>query len=678
MKYRPEIDGLRALAVIPVILFHAGFDLFSGGYLGVDIFFVISGYLITTIIIQELTSGHFTLSGFYERRVRRIFPALAFLILATIPLAWLCLPPDAMSDYALSLIGVATFSSNFVFWKQDGYFETAAELTPLLHTWSLAVEEQFYLIFPLAMLIVWKFGKKVIVVLCLVGFLLSLLIAQWATQYAVRGGFFLLPPRGWELLIGTFCAFYLQWRCKTKGHHVRAMRWHQALSLCGLAMVLYAIFGFDSLTPTPSLYTLIPTLGAAFIILYANQGTFVQTLLSQKVLVRIGLISYSAYLWHHPVFVFYRYNTLAEPPHLTMLALSIFSLALGWMSWKFIEQPFRQKNRIRLSTVYKLAALFTLILIGFGIAGYINKGFPKRVSISLPENLQWNSLGEKFETLGYVCDFKTIEGTQNVLGCEYGDITSDETIVIYGDSHAEAMSYALDKTMRDKGIKVLQLDINGCENIPYFRQNNDMLVTDCAQRYEEFLAYVQSLSTDVILINRWTFKLFPLDGYDVTMPYKNSLGHLENESYREYGVYDQGAIHYDPKTKEKFLEIFIKKLAAASKTLFLVYPVPEMAGDIARANILYRNKTGEILQEIAIPYSDYESRNAFVISVFDKLDVSHIKRIKPSEIFCNSFSQGHCMAQYDSVPFYLDDDHLSDIGAQMIIDEIIAERQAQQ
>lgn len=676
MKYRAEIDGLRALAVLPVVFFHAGFDIFSGGFIGVDVFFVISGYLITTIIIQELQAGHFKLANFYDRRIRRIFPALALMTLVCIPVAWMCLPADAMEDFSLSLIGVATFSSNFVFWKQDGYFDTTAELTPLLHTWSLAVEEQYYILFPLAMMCFWRFRKRVIVILCLFVFLLSLGLAQWATLYAVRGGFYLLPPRGWELLIGAFCAFYLQWRVAEKGHDVNDIRAQQLLSMLGLAMIGWAVFCFDKLTPTPSLLTLVPTVGAALIILYANKGTWVNRILAIKPVVGIGLISYSTYLWHQPVFVFYRYNTLIEPSAFVMMGLSVISVALGWLSWRFVERPFRIKDFIPRRIVFSMAAAFCGLILFFGVQGYRSEGFPERSYVQLPENLEWTSLGDKIRSKGEPCDFQLIPGTRYVLACEFGDVNAKDMIVLYGDSHAKTMLDALDGTFKKNRIKGVQLDVYECENIPYVRQNGNLATTDCDQRYEEFLSYIKALSTDVIVVNRWTFRLFPLEGYDVAMPYKNSEGNAENESYREYAVYRNSELAYDAKTKETYLKLFIEKLAQASQTLYLVYPVPELAVDVSRANLLYRNRTGKILQDISVPYVDYQTRNAFVLSVFDTLEASNIERIKTAGIFCNSFIIGRCAAQHNSVPFYYDDDHLSDIGAQMVIDEIFKRRVA--
>ena len=209
MKYRPEIDGLRALAVVPVIFFHAGVHLFSGGYIGVDVFFVISGYLISTIILAEKDAGAFSIIRFYERRARRILPALFFVMMACLPFAWVWLLPEDMKSFSQSLIAVPAFVSNMLFWKTSGYFDIAAELKPLLHTWSLAVEEQYYLLFPPLLMMTWRYGRQFILTVLLLILVSSLGLAQWASASKPDAAYYLLLTRGWEILIGSLVALHL-------------------------------------------------------------------------------------------------------------------------------------------------------------------------------------------------------------------------------------------------------------------------------------------------------------------------------------------------------------------------------------------------------------------------------------------------------------------------------------
>ena len=293
MKYRAEIDGLRALAVLPVILFHAGFELFSGGFVGVDVFFVISGYLITTILIEDIENKRFSIINFYERRARRILPALFFVMLVCIPFAWMWMLPSQMKDFSQSLFAVSLFASNILFWRESGYFAPAAEEMPLLHTWSLAVEEQYYVLFPIFLILAWRFGKSRVFWMIVVMAAFSLLLSEWGWRNKPTANFYLAPTRAWELFAGSIAAFIVQKQGVQKNNF---------LSLIGLAAIIFSIFFYNETTPFPSVYALVPVLGVVLLVLYADQETYVAKLLSTKGIVAIVLVSYSAYLWHQPLF----------------------------------------------------------------------------------------------------------------------------------------------------------------------------------------------------------------------------------------------------------------------------------------------------------------------------------------------------------------------------------------
>ena len=375
LTYRREVDGIRALAVVPVILFHAGFERFSGGYVGVDVFFVISGYLITSLILAEMQSGTFSLARFYERRARRILPSMFFVMAASFVAAWILLLPDPMEEFSRSLVAVATFASNVLFWSEAGYFNTANELKPLLHTWSLAVEEQFYVLFPLLMLVGWRFGRKSIVAALGTIFVASLTLAQMESRSTPEAAFFLLPGRAWELSMGSMLAFYLANRPAIGCPRPVA----EFLGILGLVLIGYAIFTFDELTPFPSLYALIPTLGVALLLLFADSQTSAGKFLGCRLLVGIGLISYSAYLWHQPIFAFFRHQATSEPEPLMMIALAVGSLGLAYLSWRFVEQPFRARDLVeRRSTVFGLAGVASLAFLLIGLGGHFSHGFEGR------------------------------------------------------------------------------------------------------------------------------------------------------------------------------------------------------------------------------------------------------------------------------------------------------------
>jgi len=335
VKYRNEIDGLRALAVIPVILFHAKFPFFNGGYLGVDIFFVISGYLITTYLVESLDSNTFSLVTFYEKRIRRIFPALFFVLFCCIPFAITWMFPDQLKLFSQGIISVVFFVSNFFFWLKSGYFEPSAEENPLLHTWSLAVEEQFYVLFPLLLLMLWKKPKAILYLTLTVLIASSLLFSQKISTTFPNANFYLLPSRTWELLTGTCCALILRKRTLSS----------QILALVGFIFVVYSLLNFSKEMHLPNAWSLVPVVGTAMIILFAGEKTITARILSVKIITFLGLISYSAYLWHQPIFAFARIRSLEEPNMILMLALCFLTLLLASLTWKYIEQPFRIRYR---------------------------------------------------------------------------------------------------------------------------------------------------------------------------------------------------------------------------------------------------------------------------------------------------------------------------------------------
>ena len=373
MNYRREIDGLRALAIIPVLLFHAGFSFISGGFVGVDVFFVISGFLITGIILSQLENRNFSLVGFYEKRARRILPALFFITAISTIFAWILLSPEDLLSYSKSIVSVALYVSNIFFAFDGGYFETAAELKPLLHTWSLSVEEQYYVFFPLLLILLWKLSRKHIPSLIICIALCSILIADWGIRHYPVLAYFSLPSRAWELAIGAFCAIIStqeKWTIENKNTR-------QFLGSLGLILILASVFLFDAHTPFPGFYALVPTVGSALVLLYAQNDTFLGKLLSHKFFVGIGLISYSLYLWHQPIFAFYR-NYVEQPSTFSMLFLIVLSLILSYCSWKYVEAPFRNTQQFSRRKIFLLGGLSSLFFILFGSYSYYSlKSLPK-------------------------------------------------------------------------------------------------------------------------------------------------------------------------------------------------------------------------------------------------------------------------------------------------------------
>ena len=370
MRYRPEIDGLRAIAVAAVILFHAGFALFGGGFVGVDVFFVISGFLITSIIVEELKTGRFSVLRFYERRARRILPALFTVMAACVPFAYRLLSPDDLKDFAQSLAAICLFASNVLFWGESGYFDTQAELKPLLHTWSLAVEEQFYVLFPLLLLVAWRLGRRFLLVLIGAIAALSFITSVEEVKNFPSAAFYLLPSRAWQLLVGALASFVAD-RWPSVALRQPAVRLaSEAFGWGGMAMIVMALFLFDEQTPFPGLNAALPTVGTVLVLLGASDRTSVGRMLAWRPLVGLGLISYSAYLWHQPLFAFTKHALLADLPTDLAIVLCAVTIVLACLSWRYVEQPFRDRSLISRGMVFALSAAGMAAFVGLGFIGY--------------------------------------------------------------------------------------------------------------------------------------------------------------------------------------------------------------------------------------------------------------------------------------------------------------------
>ena len=645
MKYRAEIDGLRALAVLPVILFHAGFEWFSGGFVGVDVFFVISGYLITTIIISEMAEGKFSIVNFYERRARRILPALFFVMASCLPFAWLWLTPSDLKDFGQSLVAVSTFSSNILFWLESGYFDTAAELKPLLHTWSLAVEEQYYILFPIFLMLTWRLGIKWILILLSIVFFISLGIAQWGAYNSPTAAFFLLPTRGWELLVGVFAAFYLKYNTHLKSHSL-----NQALSLLGFCLIVYSIIAFDETTPFPSLYALVPTIGTGLLILCTVPKTLVHKLLSLKFIIGIGLISYSAYLWHQPLLAFARHRLLGEVSELTLIALCLISLVLAWFSWKFVEAPFRNKKTLTRNRVFFFSMVCIVIFSSLGLSMQLKNGYGDRVNFT-------EELANSFESPSLENCFDTpFNHSAEQWGCILGRGEGEINFILFGDSHSLSLKTLIDEKAKQKGIKVFYTGSSGC--LPFIGihpQRDDQYVNNCNLLNKRIFELAKSTDLDGIIFSaRWSY--YTLGDYD--------FNGAQLVSDKEEGPF---SLQHSVDTFISALGITIEKFNSIEVPVHLITQPPHQK--YLPESVYFSSFKGiGSIESLSVKRADFDRLNEIPINAFYEYG-NNINIYNITDLFCDEFV---CLIGEKDRSFYYDNDHLSIDGA-MKLEEIIEE-----
>lgn len=451
MNYRPEIDGLRAVAVAPVVLFHAGAHQISGGFLGVDIFFVISGFLITSIVSRELAAGDFSFARFYKRRARRILPMLLVVIACSAPFAWLFMSHGEFLVYGRSAIYVLLFVSNIFFYKQSGYFDRDAESSPLLHTWSLGVEEQYYILFPLLMWLLWRKGPRLaapaLALLFAASFAACVALARAHPDFT----FYMLPTRAWELLAGALCAL---------APSRPFARRKNLLSGLGLALIAASLFVVREGMAWPSAITLAPVAGACLVLLYAEAGTPAARLLSSPLFRGLGLISYSAYLWHQPVFAFARIQSFGAPSPWAMAGFCLLVVALSILSWRFVEQPWRNGKLPALS-VRRLAQTVGVTALalsaGGALAAVATQGFS---ALHTPGQQRLMA----FEETAYKREIDRAMGPcflpwrSEALSVPPPCLEGGETMMVWGDSHAGMLSIGV----RALGRRFAQTTAGSC------------------------------------------------------------------------------------------------------------------------------------------------------------------------------------------------------------------------
>jgi len=665
MEYRREIDGLRTVAVLPVILYHAGIPLFQGGFVGVDVFFVISGFLITTILIDELERGDFSILRFYERRARRILPALFFMMAVCLPLGWRWMLPEQFKDFAASVVAVCAFVSNILFWREEDYFAPTADEKPLLHTWSLAVEEQYYLIFPVALFLVWALGRRRVGGLVFISALASFALMELARHMpSIRPAavFYLAPTRAWELLACSVCAFLTFRRSPVAS---------QGLAGLGLAMILGAVFLIDKTFGYPSPLTLIPVLGTCLVLLFATPATLAGQILSLRPMVGIGLISYSAYLWHQPLLAFARIRSLTDPGMGLMLGLSLLSLLLAWFSWRYVERPFRGRGSWPGSrrAVFAASGAGMVVLALAGATIMINHGFATRLSPLARSYLTADT--SPYHALIVRCQ-KTDRSpvpAHPISGCLSAPDGQGPRAVLLGDSHAGAIGPAVFQSLVQAGIPAYMTANTGCVGLPGFYRA-DWPGRNCDAYTRAALDYARKSGAQILILTG-RLPLFYHGG-----DFDNGAGVREKGDPVRLDVIGQSG-GGEAARKERLLAGYKAALEELSREfdLVVVRPIPPAGWDVPTQLAKLDMFAPVDRPPLATPQTAYERWIAPLRPLYDQLDAAspRVVTVDPAAILCH---EGLCLNESDHQPLYSDDDHLSEKGARMLAPAILAGVQA--
>ena len=672
INYRPEIDGLRAIAVISVIFYHANvviFDekLFKGGFIGVDIFFVISGYLITSLILRELnTTQSFSFINFYQRRVRRILLPLFFVMLLCFPVAWVYLDPGNFIDFSKSILYSIGFSSNFYFWDMGQQYAAANSLLkPFLHTWSLSIEEQYYIIFPIFLFIIFRYLRNYLLLFLIVSFIFSILLADWGSKNYPSATFYFLHSRAWELIAGSFLAFSEIYQHYKKNNLIT----QNSLSFIGFFIILFSIIFGKTHFPHPSFYTLAPVLGVCLVILFSNKNTFIAKILSTKFFVGTGLISYSLYLWHYPIFAFARINELDPGNILNFLTLIIPIIILSILTYFFIEKPSRNREtkfKIILSSIF----LLLIVIITLNLLVINKDGFKKR----MPPLLQ----GINFNTPPW----KLLKNDNNEIchnkknGCVFNP-SSKKKVFMIGDSHPAALMFNLKDRVVKRNYSFTTFTLDGCLYFKGFNLiNKHTKIIDKKCNNDYFLELDNMLKNQqnsiIILSGR-----FPL--YLNNSRFDNQEGGVENGDW-PYLYHSLGQFNNIQSSFRNSIQTISK-----NNKIILIYPIPEVGLNI-KDKILATSQKNVFLKEnynfddflkpkkvFTTSYNTYIQRTKSSFDLLNSIKGKNIYKIYPHELFCNNQIKNRCMTHNNEHIFYWDDDHTSLQGSKMINDLILKE-----
>lgn len=662
LTYRPEIDGLRTIAVLAVIFYHADIhisntQLFKGGFFGVDIFFVISGFLITSIIKNELNlTNKFSIVNFYERRARRLLPALLAVILLSLPFGWYFLLPSQLIDFSKSILSSLAFGSNF-YWDLtlQEYGAESANLKPFLHTWSLAIEEQYYIFYPLALMAIHRWFKKHVIVILLASLLLSLQFAEYTTASDVSFSFYMLPSRLWELIAGGLLAHFFAMHPQKDNDALL----NKTMPIIGLFLIAHSILFIDFDSNHPGFITLVPVIGTVLIIWFANGNELVTKILSSKPFVNIGLISYSLYLWHWPVFVFGRIDDPTPTWH-DKLFWILITFILSLVSYFLIEKISRSREKCSFRLLLIIFFLLTLIISYFTISWIRAIGAPERIP---------PIIGKLFNN--------------EITSSEYPELLSSylqkrpevKSIYALGDSHINALQPGI-KSALPAGRIMEDRASAGC---PY-AFGTERYNIKSKEIYVRCNAEVQKSRRLHLLHNRKSLVI--TGGYMPLYFTGKRLDYSRRNNFEQYDIvmkkhgsafesFEQSLNDFKKAYKSSLLE-----LAEYGHTIALIYPIPEPGYEVPK-KLLQKIRYSSVNEYITIlkdepltsKYSTFKERSQKSYDFLDSIKHKNIYRIYPEKLFCNKNSNT-CSTHNLKEAYYQDTNHVSGYGARMILNEV--------
>ena len=638
LKYRADIDGLRAIAVLAVLGYHTNLPGFSGGFVGVDIFFVISGFLITSVILKDIQAGKFSIALFYERRIRRIFPALFPVILFTLVIGALLFDYKDFKDLGQSVSATTLFSSNILLWQRKGYFDAASIQNPLLHTWSLAVEEQFYIFFPIILYAISRFLKKKYLLWLVAIGVLSLAASIYGVQASPKATFYLMPTRAWELAVGSILALGVIPAIKSRSAQ-------NALTLVGLALVCFSVGFYTEATPFPGYAAIVPVLGA-FLIMYGGEGSkaVLSGLLGKRPVVFVGLISYSLYLWHWPLIVFAKYIYFyRELNPFEIAAILLAAFALATLSLKFIEKPFRGATGL-IGDRRSLFALSTVVLLCFSLAGaavYVQNGLPSRQSVAntaimKADDRAWWDKTEKDQEI-------TARLSQGGIPPRLGADKAAPSFIVWGDSHAQAMIPVFDEMAKKAGVAGFVTAIGGRPPLLGL-EITDRIVNNVQvnQGILDFVAEHPELKT-AIIAGYWNWYIGHLKDM-------GSAGDLKKQDI---------AILKDGLTRT------VNSLLALGRKVIIVSDIPDVGFDVLRDRY-FSLVGGERYRSLPTPtIDDHRRKHQAVDGILRELArLPNVTLITPDSLLFDHDGRVITMANHEML--YKDATHLTKYGAYFV------------